>query len=179
MLPGEDAEAFEELWNQVRSILSPVGPIEQFMADQVANLIWKHQRLTRAETALLHSLVHRLKADRLWKEVRSHEADFVPMLPPEIIDQAAHDEANEALAEANYERDRDEVLLGLAIGADAKENDALSKMARYGRGFERSLLRFLNELRQMQDRRRNGRSSASSDAVSVAVTDTNDERSGD
>jgi len=179
VLPGEDAEAFEELWNQVRSILSPVGPIEQFMADQVANLIWKHQRLTRAETALLHSLVHRLKADRLWKEVRSHEADFVPMLPPEIIDQAAHDEANEAFAEANYERDRDEVLLGLAIGADAKENDALSKMARYGRGFERSLLRFLNELRQMQDRRRNGRSSASSDAVSVAVTDTNDERSGD
>ena len=28
VLPGEDADAFEELWNRVRADLSPVGPIE-------------------------------------------------------------------------------------------------------------------------------------------------------
>ena len=28
VLPGEDADAFEDLWNQVRADLSPMGPIE-------------------------------------------------------------------------------------------------------------------------------------------------------
>ena len=34
VLPGEDEEAFEDLWNAVRANLSPVGPIEEFLADQ-------------------------------------------------------------------------------------------------------------------------------------------------
>ena len=178
VLPGEDAEAFENLWNDVRATLSPVGPIEEFLTDQVTNIIWKHRRLTKAETALFHSRIHGLKADRLRKEVRSHKPDFPCVIfPSRITDEAAHAEASEAFAEADYERERDEVLLGLAIDADAKEGDAFSKMSRYARGFERSLFRMLDELRQMQDRRRNGRSSRISDAVSVAATDTDDEHS--
>jgi hypothetical protein len=35
VLPGEDADAFEELWNRVRADLSPVGPIEELLADRV------------------------------------------------------------------------------------------------------------------------------------------------
>ena len=40
----------------------------------------------------------------------------------------------------SYERDRDEVLLGRAIDADAKGGDAFAKLARYERSLERSLL---------------------------------------
>ena len=53
-----------------------------------------------------------------------------------------------ALGRARYERNRDEVLLGRAIDADAKEGDILGKLARYERSLERSLLRALDELRQ-------------------------------
>ena len=157
VLPGEDVDAFEDLWNQVRADRSPVGPIEEFLVDHVVNAMWRLQRLARAETALFHSRVQGLKADRLAIEVRSYEktllgdASFLSV----ITDKAAHSEAREALGQAKYERDRDEVLLGRAIDADAKEGDAFAKLARYERSLERSLLRALDELRQLQDRRRN------------------------
>jgi hypothetical protein len=77
----------------------------------------------------------------------------------------------EALGQAVYERDRDDVLLGCALDADAKEGDALGKLARYERSLERSLFRTLNELRQLQDRRRN-RPPPLLDAVTLATGDT-------
>jgi hypothetical protein len=72
VLPEEDADAFEDLWNRVRANLSPVGPIEEFLVDRVINAMWRLRRLERAETALLHSRIHELKAGRLAKEVNSY-----------------------------------------------------------------------------------------------------------
>ena len=72
-----------------------------------------------------------------------------------ITDKAADAEATEALARAKDERNRDEVLVGRAVDADAKESDALGKLARYERSLERSLFRTLDQLRHLQDRRRN------------------------
>jgi hypothetical protein len=77
----------------------------------------------------------------------------------------------EALARARYEQDRDEVLLGRALDADAKEGDAFAKLARYERSLERSLLRALDELRQLQNRRRNRLAPSISDAVTLAAGD--------
>ena len=54
VLPGEDADAFEDLWNQVRANFSPVGPIEEFLVERVVNALWRLRRLARAETALFH-----------------------------------------------------------------------------------------------------------------------------
>jgi hypothetical protein len=173
VLPGEDADAFEDLRNQVRADLSPVGPIEEFLADRVVNTMWRLQCVVRAETALLHSRTHALKADRL----REHAAidDLVFMDPPwsrrTSGDKAASEVAAE-LEQAEYERDRDEVLLGLAIDADAKEGDAFGKLARYERNLERSLLRALDELRQLQDRRRKCPAPAIFDAVTLDAGDT-------
>jgi hypothetical protein len=101
VLPEEDAGAFEDLFHQVRTNLSPVGPIEEFLADRVVNAMWRLRRLERAETALFHSLIHRLKANQLATEVRSYQQDFADhvaiALRPEITDEAAHTEASEAL----------------------------------------------------------------------------------
>src|SRR6516225_8832606 len=127
VLPGEDADAFEDLWNQVRADLLPVGPIEELLVDRIVNAMWRLQRLARAETALFHWRVHELKANRLAKQASSYEKTFLDELSfsaPEITDKASHAEATEALAQATYERDRDEVLLGRALDADAKEGDA-------------------------------------------------------
>jgi hypothetical protein len=134
-----------------------VGPIEELLADRVINAVWRLRRLTRAETALFHWRVHGLKADRLAKQLRSYEETLLDRLsfPAEITDKAAHTEAKEALGQAEDERDRDEVLLGCALDADANEGDAFGKLARYETSLERSLFRTLYELRQVQDERRN------------------------
>jgi hypothetical protein len=173
VLPGEDAEAFEDLWNRIRTELSPVGPIEEFLMDRVVSDMWRLHRLVRAETALIHSRVQGLKADRLEIEAGSYVESVGDLLfPSEITNKAAHTEAREALERATYERDRDEVLLGRAFDADAKEADTFAKLARYETRLERSLIRNLNELRQIQDKRRNRRSSPISDAFTLDVTDT-------
>jgi hypothetical protein len=173
VLPEEDAGAFEDLWNQVRANLSPVGPIEEFLVDRVINAMWRLRRLGSAETALFHSRVHGLKAQRLAGKVRSYEkiSPNFPF-PTHITNKTAHRKATQALEQAKYERDRDEVLLGRAIDADAKEGDAFAKLARYERSLERSLFRALDELRQLQDRRRNRPSPPIFDAVTLAAGDT-------
>ena len=153
VLPEEDANAFEDVRNQVRANLSPVGPIEEFLVDRVVNTMWGLQRLARAETALLHWRVHGLKADRLAKQVHLQELANRLRSGAVIRHKAARSEAADALQQAEYERDRDEVLLGRAIDADAKEGDAFAKLARYERSLERSLFRALDELGQLQDRR--------------------------
>jgi len=161
-------DAFEDLFNQLRAHFLPVGPIEEFLVDRLTNTIWRLQRVPRAETGLFHSRMHGVKVDRLAKLVSSYERTY-PELPPmtRITDKTAHTEASEALERAKYERDRDEVLLGRAIDADAKEGDAFAKLARYERSLERSLHRDLDKLYQMQEKRRNRTSSAISDAITV------------
>jgi len=146
VLPGEDPDAFEDLWNRVRANLSPVGPIEEFLVDRVVNAMWRLQRLARAETALFHSRVQELKADLLAIEVRSYERTITDHLhfSPDITDKAAHAEAREAARRAGYERNRDEVLLGRALDADAKDGDTFGKLIRYERSLERSLFRTLD-----------------------------------
>jgi hypothetical protein len=156
VLPEEDADAFEDLLNRVRAELSPVGPVEELLADRVVSTMWRFGRSARAETALLDWRVRQLEVSKLEDEVRSYQSAPLGFdLLNYTTDKAAHAEARQALARAKDELNRDEVLLGRAVDADAKESDALGKLARYERSLERSLFRTLDELRQRQDRRRN------------------------
>jgi hypothetical protein len=40
VLPGEDAEAFEDLRNRVWADLAPAGPLEELLTDRVVNAMW-------------------------------------------------------------------------------------------------------------------------------------------
>jgi len=91
VLPEEDAGAFEDLFNQVRANLSPVGPIEEFLADRVVNAMWRLRRLERAETALFH----RLETNRL-------SIQMLAALHGQAIDEAKEGDALANLA--RYER---------------------------------------------------------------------------
>jgi hypothetical protein len=169
VLPEEDDDAFEDLFNQVRANLAPMGPLEKFLVDRVVTAMWRLRRLERAETALFYSRMHGVKANRFAGQVASYEVTFPDALafPTRITDEAAHAEASEALGRAKYEQDRDEVLLGRAIDADAKEGDAFAKLARYERSLERSLFRALDELRHIQDKRQNRPSPPILDAATL------------
>ena len=173
VLPDEDFDTFEDLLNQVWAELSPVGRIEELLVDRIVNIMWRLGRSARMETALLDWRVRELQVSKLAAQVRSHEstlADF--SFPSHITDKVAHTEATEALARAKDERDRDEVLLGRAVDADAKESGALGNLARYEAHLQRSLFRNLDELRQLQDRRRDRPSPPILDAVTLAAGDT-------
>ena len=109
VLPEEDLDAFEDLLNQVRAELSPVGRIEELLVDRIVNIMWRLGRSARMETALFDWRVRELQVSKLAAQVRSHEstlADF--SFPSHITDKVAHTEATEALARAKQERDRDE-----------------------------------------------------------------------
>jgi hypothetical protein len=53
-----------------------------------------------------------------------------------------------------------------------RTGDTFGKLIRYERSLERSLFRTLDELRQLQDKRRNRPSSPISDAVTLDANDT-------
>ena len=165
VLPEEDADAFEDLFNQVRTYLSPVGPIEEFLADRVVNAMWRLRRLERAETALFHSRIHRLKERQLEGKMFSYNISDISLVgkPKEAI---------QALERERSEQDRDEVLIGRAIDADAKAGDAFAKVARYERGLERSLYRALDELSHLQDKRQNRHSPPILDAATLNTDGT-------
>jgi hypothetical protein len=154
VLPGESADAFEELLSQVRAEFAPVGPIEGLLVDRLVKIMWRLCRLDRVETALFDWRVRVLKVSQLSAEVNSYvKPALSDSFDTYITDETAHTEAQEALARAARERDGDDVFLGRALNADAKEADALSKLSRYEKSLERSLFRTLEELRLLQHRR--------------------------
>ncbi|HYP35139.1 MAG TPA: hypothetical protein VEQ62_02235 [Stellaceae bacterium] len=80
--------------------------------------------MVRAETALFHWRLHVLKTNRLAEQARSFEESLLDRFSfTTITDKTSHTEAMEARARAEYERDRDEVLIGCVLDADAKEGD--------------------------------------------------------
>lgn len=53
LVPGESAEALEELRSGLRAALAPVGTLEELLADRVLSCAWRLARLGRVEAALL------------------------------------------------------------------------------------------------------------------------------
>jgi hypothetical protein len=166
VLPEEDADAFEDLFTLAGGAdreISGGSCGQRYMAPPALG--------TSGNSAALFRM-HGLKADRLAGQVASYEVTFPGLvLPPDITDQAAHAEASEALRRARYEQKRDEVLLGRAIDADAKEGDALAKLSRYERSLERSLFRAHDELCHIQDKRQNRHSPPILDAATLNTED--------
>jgi hypothetical protein len=75
------------------------------------------------ETTLFDWRVSELKVSKLADQVHSHESTLMDVsFLTQITDKAAHTEAKGALERAKQERDRDAVLLGRALDADAKES---------------------------------------------------------
>jgi hypothetical protein len=76
VLPEEDFDAFEDLRNRVRADVSPVGPIEELLADRVVSIMWRLGRSERAETALFDWRIRELKvshlADKMGSSVAPH-----------------------------------------------------------------------------------------------------------
>jgi hypothetical protein len=155
VLPRENEVAFEEFRTALHIDLAPSGPVEMLFADRVVNAAWRLRRLERLETALLHWRAYQIKTDRLAAVVQSYKSTdfgFAPLSfgATTIIDEAAHARAVKEFELNVGERDREELLLGRALNADAVEGDAFGKLARYETTIERSLYRALHEFQRLQ-----------------------------
>lgn len=153
VLPDEDADAFEDLGNRVRADLAPVGPVEEFLVQRMVNAMWRLRRLEMVEVGVFHWRIYGIKVEQLTRKVRSFEKTALELLPfgeTVISDKASHAEATEELGRVWQQRERDEVLLGRAIDADAANSDSFGKLARYETSLERSLYKALHEFQRLQ-----------------------------
>src|SRR3954447_21808781 len=130
ILPGEDEAAFEMFRDELYADLAPSGPVEALLAERVIHSAWRLRRAAQAEVAILHRGMQNVRIGRLAAKVRSFERPALARLDcldePIISDRGSHARATRALDHAYFERDRDEVLLGGAIEADAQSQASLS-----------------------------------------------------
>src|SRR3954447_24965157 len=134
VLPGEDEAEFKVFGDELCADLAPSGPVEALLAERVVNSAWRLRRTARAEVAVLHRGVHKVKISRLVAKVRSLERPPLPRFDsdgPVITNKESHAKATRALDHLYAERDRDEVLIGGAVEADAQSGCALGLLARY------------------------------------------------
>jgi hypothetical protein len=157
VIPGEDESAFEALRNAVHADLAPCGALENFLVDRIVNTMWRLQRLQRVEAALYHWRAYVLKARSLEEQARAYVETTTPGLEllqfsgeTVITDEVSHARVTNELSCAEHERDRDEVLIGRALDADATDGNAFSKFARYENTIERALYRALHELQRVK-----------------------------
>src|SRR3954447_221633 len=116
------------------ALIAPSGPVEALLAERVVNSAWRLRRTARAEVAVLHRGVHKEKISRWVAKARSLERPPLPRFDsdgPVITNKESHAKATRALDHLYAERDRDEVLIGGAVEADAQSGCALGLLARY------------------------------------------------
>ena len=58
LIDGEDAAAYEAIYEQILAAIDPKDVFEQFWVRDLADLIWGALRLRRLKTKLFHSAAH-------------------------------------------------------------------------------------------------------------------------
>jgi hypothetical protein len=180
LLPGEDAEAFEDLARRMRTEAQPLGVEEDALVERMIACWWRLRRLTRVETGILASEYFGILEGRASREALSHTGrnddnvskaiDGMYALSREHKRQQAL--ARQALAtgqEIARRAEADTPTLGQAFVRGVSGADALSKLSRYEASIERSYYRALHELQRRQLARQ-GEDVPAPLAVDVTVT---------
>ena len=66
LLPWEERTEFDELLERLIAEHSPSGPTERHLVEELANIIWRKQRLVMAETAAYHAGLKSAAEDTPW-----------------------------------------------------------------------------------------------------------------
>ena len=161
LLPGEDGEALEELDENLRAELQPVGELENLLVDGIIAAYWRLRRLRRVESGIFVWQLYEELAERAQGEAetyaRSSIRDFVENNygpSTRITNKKKHQEALTKAQELKAKQDAETATLGRTFMRDADQANAFSKLSRYETGIERSLYRALHELQRLQAARR-------------------------
>jgi len=166
IMAGESEEEYNALRSQLESELAPVGIMEGQLCERLAGMLWRLRRLSHIEAGILTAGAAGAFADAADAIAKSHtrkEEGGAAVLAASLEDwegrtvienEEAHSDATGAAKEARAVLWSVPALLGAAFVNDAGGADALTKLSRYETTLERSLFRSLEELRRLQDARR-------------------------
>jgi hypothetical protein len=180
VLPNEDEEEFAEFTVRLAHELQPVGELEDLLVGMIAACAWRLRRLQRVEKGLFIEYVHEeaqvgagqqdQKPSRgrqpaaITIHVLEHEEfeEFVAatrrdieQLEKQLREAEERAESAERLVEqADAIRAAGDAPMGRAFRADAQNTDAFSRLSRYETHIQRSMFKALDELRRLQQARR-------------------------
>jgi hypothetical protein len=160
LLPVEDADALQELAENVRTELRPLGELESLLVDRIIAAFWRLRRLGRVESGIFAWERYEELAERAEREAREYEEEEDPTFgwapPTAIIDEEKHQEALERSRRMKREQEDETVTLGRTFARDADRANAFSKLSRYETAIERQLYRALHELERHKVARQGG-----------------------
>ena len=134
VIPGEDPDAFEALWNEWMTRLKPVGPEEEILAETVVKAAWRLRRHLRLENAFLTRAQMDAKAE-VEKRLREEVTSSILGEPPKFGEMSR--------------RETDIYELGLML--DFKSTGPMmDTLSRYERANERRLFEALQRLQDLQ-----------------------------
>jgi hypothetical protein len=181
LLPDEDPDVFDELYDNLMAELAPIGEIEVRLTDRIAACLWRLQRVGAIEAGIFivrgGYFEEALRSARYLNELSAMERhtlasamhmDTSDLLAPEL------DKIEEV---ANPVKRRLRVL-GHGYVEDVQRGDTLSKLSRYEAAIERSMYRALDELQKQQQARESGDAAApvviEGNEVAAVVDDEDD-----
>ena len=153
LAPNEDVAAFQTLRETIAKEISPVGKLEEILAEKIAAGFWRLARLSRVEADLFLDEMFEREVNAAAAQVASYVStrslfDLSPMVETHITDEEEYEKARRRQEEATSKRA--ESILGQAFARKAVEGDVFSKLARYETSLERSILRCLHEIERLQ-----------------------------
>ena len=155
VLPDEDQQAFDKLVTAYSDELKPEGPVEAYLVERICADVWRLIRLESVETAVINRRINASAIARLSAIRNSHQkvVDLfdVTSLPYQtvILNEREHAHAEAQLADAIQKRDREDMPVAAAF-EDIDCGACLERLSRYETTRERSMMRALAQLREIQ-----------------------------
>jgi hypothetical protein len=148
LLPGEDADSFEELSERLYADLRPEGAIETALVERIVGGLWRLRRLQRVEAGIFENEICAAAREREDQGTRPDELTMRDLVNPRAAPSA--EERAQAVENAGT------AGWGTAFLRDAYQGNAFSKLSRYEATIERSVLSSLHELQRLQSARVEG-----------------------
>ena len=157
LLPGERQTDWDGFRVALIESLDPEGPLEQYLAGQVASAAWKlTQRFSKAEAGIVLDQIHEIEARRATAGLSKYgrlvtfsEQRGCPSFKEyyEVHDEEGYAAAEKKQLDAKSKQVEEIPTLGRAFGEVEKK---LINLTRYRSGIERSLFRNLHELQRLR-----------------------------
>lgn len=184
-LPGEHQDAFDQLHRSLTEDRKPVGALEILAVDRIVECFWRLRRFSEVEEGLFLSDIYAAEARQARAEAARYltypDDDLYKLYEqaqvrgaPQISDETGYHAAIERAEEAERRCAESVSVLGAAFSRDASGPNAFLKLSRYETSIDRSLHRFLDELRRLQADRRSASKSRVSGAGDIIDGDDYD-----
>ena len=145
LLPDEDPEEFNELYDNLMAELAPVGEIESRLADRISACLWRLRRVGAIETGIF------VVRERLFEEQLRQSSSIRRFPVPLMLEAAKYFsiDVTDLIADDldQYEMATDPTkrrlrVLGGSYVTDVARGDTLSKLSRYEAAIELSMLAY-------------------------------------